>query len=100
MRNQDTVGANKGLSTNVTVLTTSTQLVPDTTNTVRRSVTLVNRDEANTIYVAYGVGVTSASTANASLQPSESITLNINTAVYAIATGGSVSVDVFTEEDQ
>lgn len=97
--NPDLDGAMGGSSFNATVTTGSAILVQQSTASNRRGVILVNRDATNPIYYNYGKNVTAASTANASLKAGESIRLNLRCAIYAIATGGSVSVDVSTEED-
>jgi len=99
--NPDLDGAMNGISSKTNVLVTSTLMVPASTSTNRRSVTLINREPANgnPIYFNYGRSVTAATNANCSLQPGESINLHLRCAIYGIATGATVLVEWYTEED-
>lgn len=97
--NQDLDGCIHGRSSSTSVLITSTLVVPASTSHNQRSVVLTNRDGANPIYFNYANGATAATTANASLRAGESVKLAVRNNIYAIATGGTVVVEWYTEED-
>lgn len=92
-------GALSGQSSKTAVLITSTLIIPQSTASNRRRVILINRDATNPIYFNFGMGTVEATTTNASLQPGESISLNLRCAIYGIATGGTVNLEWITEED-
>ncbi len=87
---------NGGLSGTVSVTTSSGVLLARTTSAYRSRVILVNLDPTNPIYVAYRT----ATTTDLRVLPGQSLTLNTAATLYAIATGGTVSVSYITEEIQ
>jgi len=103
MFNQDLDGCMGGGTGNTSVGTSSTQIVPPSNASNRRSVTLINRDSTNPVFYAFGgpngSPVSAATTSNATLKAGEAISLAVRGAIYGLATGGSVTVEWIIEED-
>jgi hypothetical protein len=90
-------GATRGLTNTVSIPTAAGGALIVAGDSYRRRVIIVNNDPANPIYISYGNVPTVAT--GFPVLAGESITLETQKNLYAIATGAAVSVSYITEDD-